>query len=62
MTQYKHFINEVVEKIELHVHAQNEHALMLYKNLGFDIEGRRKMGIKYENGRYMDDFLMGLVL
>lgn len=54
--------NEVIEKIELHVHDENEQALALYKSLGFDIEGCRKKGIKYSPDRYMDDFLMGLVL
>jgi ribosomal protein S18 acetylase RimI-like enzyme len=54
--------NEVIEKIELHVHDENEHAIALYKSLGFEVEGCRKKAIKYENGEYMDDFIMGLVL
>lgn len=48
-----------LEKIELHVHANNDGAIRLYQRYGFDIEGRRRAAYKYEDGTYMDDILMG---
>ena len=51
-----------VEKIELNVRATNERAIRLYERLGFQIEGRLKNRIKFPDGRYVDDVLMGLFL
>lgn len=52
--------NSVLERIELHVHDDNEHAMTLYKSLGFTIEGTRKDTIRYEDGRVVDDHIMAL--
>lgn len=49
-----------LEKIELHVHSDNEHALKLYAAQGFKLEGTRKKAIKYEDGRIIDDHMMAL--
>ncbi len=51
-----------LEKIELHVHANNVGAIKLYQRYGFDIEGRRKAAFKYDDGTYMDDIIMGRAL
>lgn len=48
----------VLEKIELHVHADNVGAKTLYDTMGFQLEGRRKEAIRYEDGRIVDDLLM----
>ncbi len=47
-----------LDKVELHVHDDNDAALALYTKLGFEIEGRRKGAIRYEDGRVIDDLLM----
>jgi len=54
--------HETIERIELHVHADNTQARGLYASLGFVEEGVRRQAIKYEDGRYMDDVIMGLLL
>ena len=53
---------ESIERIELHVHADNAAARGLYASLGFVEEGIRRRAIRYEDGRYMDDVLMALLL
>lgn len=50
--------NPALERLELHVHSENEAAIALYKSLGFAEEGRRRRAIKYADGRYMDDIIM----
>lgn len=50
--------NPHLEKIELHVHADNTAAINLYKKIGFVKEGVRSDAIKYEDGRIIDDILM----
>ncbi|GHF25823.1 hypothetical protein GCM10017044_20820 [Kordiimonas sediminis] len=47
-----------LEKIELHVHADNAQAIALYEKHGFTVEGKRIGAIRYEDGRVIDDILM----
>lgn len=51
----------VVSRIELQVYARNEAAIRLYQKFGFEIEGRRRRVI-YQNGEYLDDLVMALLL
>jgi putative acetyltransferase len=51
----------VVTRIELFVFARNTRAIRLYERFGFVIEGRRHRSV-YEDGQYMDDLLMALLL
>ncbi|WP_417463993.1 GNAT family N-acetyltransferase [Kordiimonas sp.] len=60
-----HFIawvqkHPTLERIELHVHADNTHAIELYTQLGFTLEGTRKNAVRYEDGRIVDDHIMAL--
>lgn len=50
-----------LEKIELSVFPSNEPAIVLYRNLGFEEEGRRKRG-RLVDGIYDDVLLMALFL
>ena len=50
----------VVEKIELHVRSCNGRAMNLYRKVGFQEEGRWRRRVKIEEGKYLDDVLMGL--
>jgi RimJ/RimL family protein N-acetyltransferase len=50
-----------ITRIELHVYVENARAIHLYEKFGFNIEGRRPRAY-YHNSRYIDDFVMGLVL
>lgn len=47
-----------IERIELHVHADNAVAIGLYKKLGFKEEGRRTAAIRRGPQEYVDDILM----
>ena len=47
-----------LERIELHVHADNTVALELYKKLGFQHEGQRIGAIRRGSQEYVDDILM----
>lgn len=49
-------------KIAFEVQVRNEVALNLYQAFDFDIEGRRKMGIKSKDGELLDVYLMGKCL
>jgi RimJ/RimL family protein N-acetyltransferase len=51
----------LVSRIELQVYARNEAAIRLYQKFGFEIEGRRRQVI-YQNGEYLDDLIMALLL
>ncbi|MED0934417.1 GNAT family N-acetyltransferase [Bacillus mobilis] len=51
-----------LEKICLGVVSVNDRAIKVYKRMGFVEEGRQKRQIKYEDGTYGDDVLMGLYL
>lgn len=46
-----------VLRVELHVHADNDRAMALYRNLGFVEEGRHK-GYALKGGRYVDSLSM----
>lgn len=46
------------EQMELEVSAENERAIHLYQNLGFQIYGRFPDSIKYKDGTYSDTFWM----
>lgn len=51
-----------VEKIELQVRAVNTRAQALYLKQGFSIEGRWQKRVKFPDGSYSDEVLMGLWL
>ncbi|KZD44773.1 Ribosomal-protein-alanine acetyltransferase [Bacillus cereus] len=51
-----------LEKICLGVVSVNDRAIKVYKSMGFVEEGRQKKQIKYEDGTYGDDVLMGLYI
>jgi RimJ/RimL family protein N-acetyltransferase len=48
-----------IEKIELRVRASNERAIALYRNMGFEEEGRIRRRVKI-NETYLDDIAMGV--
>lgn len=50
--------NPRLEKIQLHVHADNEKALALYEKCGFEQEGVRQRAIRYNKNSFTDDILM----
>lgn len=50
--------NPLIEKISLTVHVTNEIAINLYKQFGFQEEGRRVREIKMPDGNYIDQIMM----
>lgn len=53
--------NGVTEKISLIVRCDNEHAIQVYKKLGFETEGILKKE-SFDDGVYYDSICMGLFL
>ncbi len=53
--------SEVVRRMQLYVFVRNEAAIRLYRKMGFEIEGRREAPV-YRGGRYLDDYVMALVV
>lgn len=51
----------IVSRIELQVYARNEPAIRLYRKFGFEVEGRRRQVI-FQDGEYLDDLIMALLL
>jgi len=51
-----------VEQLELEVVIQNNRAISMYRNLGFDIYGTKKYALKYADGSYEDEYFMCLLL
>ncbi|ABY42254.1 GNAT family N-acetyltransferase [Bacillus mycoides] len=51
-----------LEKICLGVVSINDRAIKVYKRTGFVEEGRQRKQIKYEDGSYGDDVLMGFYI
>lgn len=47
------------ETMELDVVADNAAALSLYCKLGFELWGKRPRAMKYRDGRYADELIMG---
>jgi RimJ/RimL family protein N-acetyltransferase len=51
-----------LEKINLRVVSTNQRAMGLYRKFGFREEGRRLREVKYADGSYADDVVMGKFL
>lgn len=51
----------LITRIELQVYARNEPAIRLYREFGFEVEGRRRRVI-FQEGEYLDDLIMALLL
>lgn len=51
-----------VEQLELGVVTQNNRAISMYENLGFEIYGTKKHALKYGDGTYADEYFMCLFL
>ena len=51
-----------IAKLSLTVFADNNHAISLYRALGFLEEGRRIRDIRRRDGSYVDEVIMGLWL
>lgn len=55
-------LTPAVTRFELMVREGNGHAIRLYEQLGFRIEGRFEKRLKLEDGALEDDVGMGRVL
>ena len=51
-----------VEQLELEVVTQNDRAISMYENFGFEIYGTKKHALKYGDGTYADEYYMILFL
>jgi RimJ/RimL family protein N-acetyltransferase len=49
-----------VEKLELNVRSVNPRAIRLYEKMGFQLEGRIRNRMRFPDGTYVDDLVMGL--
>jgi len=47
-----------VTQLELDVVKNNERALKMYQNFGFEIIGTKEKALKYQDGTYADEYLM----
>ena len=47
-----------ITQIELDVVKDNNRALKMYQNFGFEIIGTKKNALRYEDGTYADEYLM----
>jgi RimJ/RimL family protein N-acetyltransferase len=61
MIQWAKSVSQI-ERIELRTISTNAQAIGLYRKFGFKEEGLRPRHIKYADGSYADDLLMGLDL
>ncbi|WP_251428512.1 GNAT family N-acetyltransferase [Sutcliffiella horikoshii] len=52
--------DEEIEKVCLEVFAHNDRAIHVYEKLGFKVEGRKEKHVKFEDGIYSDELIMGL--
>jgi len=50
--------NALIEKVTLEVFATNKAAIVLYRKLGFEEEGRKVRNVKIADGKYVDCLLM----
>ncbi|WP_404432072.1 GNAT family N-acetyltransferase [Sutcliffiella horikoshii] len=48
-----------IEKVCLEVFTHNERAIHVYEKLGFKVEGRKERHVKFEDGTYSDELIMG---
>jgi ribosomal protein S18 acetylase RimI-like enzyme len=53
---------EGIEQLELEVVTQNNRAVSMYQDLGFQIYGTKKHAMKYGDGTYADEYYMILFL
>ena len=51
----------MIKRIQLQVFADNKHAIHIYENLGFEIEGRRRKAFM-RNGEFIDSLTMALLI
>ena len=51
-----------IEQLELDVVAQNDRAISMYENFGFQVYGTKKHALKYSDGTYDDEYYMILFL
>jgi RimJ/RimL family protein N-acetyltransferase len=51
--------NPAIEKVNLRVISGNAHGIALYRKHGFVEEGRKRREIRYSDGTYADEVLMG---
>lgn len=47
-------------RLELEVHADNHGAIALYKGVGFELEGTKRLST-FKNGKYIDMLLMSRI-